>query len=275
MKIKGKMLFASLARLNLSPVPASHSWANLPMIFCGSSCWGFIPDEFSFIMRTLRNAAILLGLSAGVGLSLCAPAAQAQTNPFDTGCAPGSTAAAGSLLQFLSYLEAGTGTCQIGDKIYSNFDTDLHGNAQISLAENSGLQHTLTVSSAQTFTTATKFNYTITATNCGSTCLKTWQTDTLGAVGENNYNVKVDWTNDATSSIDLSLVPGPSSSFPPLRPFNPNTVSSDVTHLITNGGSLTGFTDTVTQTPGPLPILGAGAAFGFSRKLRRRIKLTA
>jgi hypothetical protein len=26
------------------------------------------------------------------------------------------------------------------------------------------------------------------------------------------------------------------------------------------------------QTPGPLPILGAGAAFGFSRKLRSRIK---
>ena len=31
-------------------------------------------------------------------------------------------------------------------------------------------------------------------------------------------------------------------------------------------------TNTVTQTPGPLPILGAGAAFGFSRKLRGRIK---
>jgi hypothetical protein len=31
-------------------------------------------------------------------------------------------------------------------------------------------------------------------------------------------------------------------------------------------------TNTFTQTPGPLPILGAGAAFGFSRKLRRRIK---
>jgi len=34
--------------------------------------------------------------------------------------------------------------------------------------------------------------------------------------------------------------------------------------------------DTVTNTfetvPGPLPILGAGAAFGFSRKLRGRIK---
>jgi hypothetical protein len=36
------------------------------------------------------------------------------------------------------------------------------------------------------------------------------------------------------------------------------------------------WTQVITQTaipavPGPLPILGAGAAFGFSRKLRRRI----
>jgi hypothetical protein len=31
--------------------------------------------------------------------------------------------------------------------------------------------------------------------------------------------------------------------------------------------------NTTTPTPGPLPILGAGAAFGMSRKLRRRIKL--
>jgi hypothetical protein len=29
------------------------------------------------------------------------------------------------------------------------------------------------------------------------------------------------------------------------------------------------------ETPGPLPILGAGAAFGFSRRLRHRIKLSA
>ena len=29
----------------------------------------------------------------------------------------------------------------------------------------------------------------------------------------------------------------------------------------------------LTSVPGPLPILGLGAAFGFSRKLRRRIKL--
>jgi hypothetical protein len=40
---------------------------------------------------------------------------------------------------------------------------------------------------------------------------------------------------------------------------------------ISAGGQLDNYTNTF-QTPGPFPILGAGAAFGFSRKLRSRIK---
>jgi hypothetical protein len=36
----------------------------------------------------------------------------------------------------------------------------------------------------------------------------------------------------------------------------------------------TGDTIRVDVVPGPLPVLGAGAAFGFSRKLRRRIQLS-
>ena len=43
------------------------------------------------------------------------------------------------------------------------------------------------------------------------------------------------------------------------------------TYIVDAGGQLDNFTNTF-QTPGPLPILGAGAAFGFSRKLRGRIK---
>lgn len=42
-----------------------------------------------------------------------------------------------------------------------------------------------------------------------------------------------------------------------------------------DGGQLEGFTNNFSQTstvPGPLPVLGAGVAFGFSRKLRRRIQ---
>jgi len=45
-------------------------------------------------------------------------------------------------------------------------------------------------------------------------------------------------------------------------------------------GYMTGFSTTTRwapppPAPGPLPLLGAGAAFGFSRKLRSRIKLSA
>ena len=43
------------------------------------------------------------------------------------------------------------------------------------------------------------------------------------------------------------------------------------------GSVLNSFGDTYTQdkVPGPLPLLGAGIAFGFSRKLRRRINASA
>ena len=34
----------------------------------------------------------------------------------------------------------------------------------------------------------------------------------------------------------------------------------------------TGDTISVRVVPGPLPVLGAGAAFGFSRRMRRRIR---
>lgn len=39
-----------------------------------------------------------------------------------------------------------------------------------------------------------------------------------------------------------------------------------------NGGAIGSVTNSFRNVPGPLPILGVGAAFGFSRKLRGRIK---
>jgi hypothetical protein len=44
------------------------------------------------------------------------------------------------------------------------------------------------------------------------------------------------------------------------------------TSITTGGGGDPGPGDAV---PGPLPLLGAGAAFGYSRKLRRRMKAHA
>ncbi len=37
-------------------------------------------------------------------------------------------------------------------------------------------------------------------------------------------------------------------------------------------GSIDNISNNYTQVPGPLPLLGAGTAFGFSRRLRRRLK---
>jgi hypothetical protein len=66
-------------------------------------------------------------------------------------------------------------------------------------------------------------------------------------------------TSSNNTATTLSLPPGYSSLY-----------IEDV--INGGGGSITGVTNGFRQTPGPLPILGAGAAFGFSRKLRSRIK---
>ncbi len=44
------------------------------------------------------------------------------------------------------------------------------------------------------------------------------------------------------------------------------------TYNVPAGESLDNFNNAFTQVPGPLPLLGAGTAFGFSRRLRRRSK---
>jgi len=68
-------------------------------------------------------------------------------------------------------------------------------------------------------------------------------------------------------------------------PFKPNLTTATFTQAFAyTGGTqfnsvgaayLTTEQGTFTGTPGPLPLFGAGAAFGFSRKARRRIKAAA
>lgn len=55
---------------------------------------------------------------------------------------------------------------------------------------------------------------------------------------------------------------------------NPNTDLYIVDTATYGGRSIDSYHNAFRQAPGPLPILGAGAAFGFSRKLRGRIKAT-
>lgn len=64
---------------------------------------------------------------------------------------------------------------------------------------------------------------------------------------------------------------------------NPNSLTPDYTDTLSFGNSNSNASSSVlvftpvapASVPGPLPLLGAGAAFGWSRRLRRRIKVSA
>jgi hypothetical protein len=64
---------------------------------------------------------------------------------------------------------------------------------------------------------------------------------------------------------------------------NPTSVSVALEWFTVGNATMSDITSTFTQTdapipagvPAPLPLIGAGAAFGFSRRLRRRIKTSA
>jgi hypothetical protein len=66
--------------------------------------------------------------------------------------------------------------------------------------------------------------------------------------------------------------------------YSPKIASDSFTSTLTvTNGVIQSVTSTVnvvdaptpSEVPGPLPLLGAGAAFGFSRQLRQRVKLAA
>ena len=77
----------------------------------------------------------------------------------------------------------------------------------------------------------------------------------------------------------LALLPSPSDWFVTIPGVNPPIVVTDGSLTINetsppSGGSYSAAFEVETQSvPVPLPILGAGMAYGYSRKVRRRIKL--
>jgi hypothetical protein len=104
----------------------------------------------------------------------------------------------------------------------------------------------------------------------------------LDLLGETGNTVKKDIfaTTDFTQApiFSATSTDGSNSGLLPIQgQYSTIYVRDSITLVGGVGGTgpvadLDNVTNTVTQTPGPLPILGAGAAFGFSRKLRGRIK---
>jgi hypothetical protein len=151
---------------------------------------------------------------------------------------------------------------------WANYPSD----AQISLSESGseGITHSITVASATGFNVTSGYNLNYTITKTGVQTLDWWRPSSASSLSNPNFDITWAATNpNATSSRDEN------SGLSSKNFFTPGTPTTDVTTVITpiNDGPQS-FSLTLFQTPGHLPIMGAGVAFGFSRRLRNRIKLS-
>ena len=244
--------------------------------------------NFCYLMKKLISA----GLLAATALSFTAVSPAKAATGCDGGTAGMYTwgeikATAGG---------AGAFTCVIGDKTYSDFsysstqddamfalynpinDGDVFNFSQLP----SGLTHNLNVNSANNWQNAKiKLNYKVTVTS-GTNKLKNYSGNLTGDDGT-LWAMSLSATH-ATSPSTTDMFPtfGQDPTTPVLN-FDPMVTDTDFMNDIranATGDGLTQFSNRLNQeapseVPGPLPLLGAGAAFGFSRKLRNRVKLAA
>jgi len=230
------------------------------------------------MVKQLKTAAALL-FAAGTLSFVGAAPAHAQV------CTGNGTSAANFSLSFFN---SNPGLiCTVGDLIYSNFSitgftaSDSAQNV-VNITESGvgGLQHTIGMQNVSGWTSATStFNYTVTRAS-GTNLFDQWAASGSSSIIGSNFSSTVTATNSSPSPNPNGAINAFSTVGSPST-FNSNTISSAFTNTFTvTSNAFTAFDNSLTQkaptppssVPGPLPILGAGAAFGFSRKLRSRIK---
>jgi len=224
-------------------------------------------------MKTLQNLTLLAGLTAGLGILQATPA-QAQVCTGD-----GTNTASFSL----AFLTSNPGlTCTVGDKTYSNFSytgfvsSDLAQNI-VNMSESGvgGLQHTIGMMNTAGWTSASNtFSYTVSIAS-GPNTLNQWAATGSSSIIGSGFTSTVTATNSAPSPNPNGAVNAFSTVGSPST-FTAGTTSSAFTNTFNvTSNAFTSFDNSLTQsappsaTPGPLPILGAAAAFGSVRKLRR------
>jgi hypothetical protein len=214
-----------------------------------------------------RKALLTAGLLSGAALSSIVFSA------------PANAACGGGQLVVLKTV----GTISCGDKNYifdtimspySGFaDTDTY-----SILQTGGI-HTLSVSAGLTNWTAAnspfKLNYSVVTT--GSEFITAFNSaiTTPDTTATGNYTV---FETNGTPQNAVASAPSMTS---PLSVTPLLSAATFSTTLTVNSGFVTQVTSSIRQgfprseVPGPLPLLGAGAAFGFSRRIRNRIKAAA
>jgi MYXO-CTERM domain-containing protein len=209
----------------------------------------------------------------------------AQAAPVGAVCTGNGTSTGSFLLS-----NAAGMSCTIGDKTYSNFSYT--GFASSDLAQNvvnmsesgaGALQHTIGMQNTAGWTSASNtFSYTISIAS-GSNLLDKWAATGSSSIIDSGFTSTVTATNSSPSPNPNGAVNAFSTVGSPSI-FNAATTSSAFVNTFTvTNNAFTSFDNSVIQkdpttttaTPGPLPLLGAGAAFSLSRRIRNRIKLAA
>ena len=240
----------------------------------------------------MKKFSISAGLLAAATISVTAVA---PASAAITGCVGGNTGTA-----LWSDILAGGFTCTIGDKIYSDFTyssvkrnamsavfsgIELDDQFSFSTIGMAGLIHNLNIQSLNSFQNATvSLGYTVTRAS-GTNEFRRYSGNITGDT-DTDWALSIAATNSTGSPSQTPMYPGlGQSATTPNTNFNSNTITSAFMNTLQadeNGAGVTQFSNRLEQmldvppaVPGPLPLLGAAAAFGFSRKLRNRIKLAA
>lgn len=203
---------------------------------------------------------------AALAAVLAAPVAFTSPSFAQSACVPGSIA---------DYVNLGSAGCTNGDKIYSDFSfTGFNVSTNLSVT-NSGSQHTLSASGLNFGAGSTaSYSYTVAIApgnpNASFLGYRTSATDSdvlSNLVGTKTLTGTNGGTSTSSNGATGNVV------------FYSPTIGGPVTFtgaLNVTSGRMDVFSDTLAQqiqapVPGPLPILGAGAAFGYSRRLRKRL----
>ena len=210
---------------------------------------------------------------AAIAAALAAPVAFSSPSFALTSCAPGGIAA---------YLALGSTGCTSGDKIYSDFSfTGFNtGTTNLSITD-SGPQHTFSASGLN-FGASTTASYSYTVAIAPGNPNASFLGYRTGATTSDVFTPLASTkTLTGTPNGDTSTAINETSGN---VVFYSPTIGGPVTFtgaINVTSGRMGVFTDSLVQqintppppssVPGPLPILGVAAAFGYSRRLRKRV----
>jgi hypothetical protein len=233
-------------------------------------------------MKLLRNFILFSVATAGIGLS-DAMFISARALPAPTQACSDLANTFGQI-PLTSLLGSG---CSLGDKNYTFSTTAYSGTIASSMipviitTTANPFEHLLSAGFSGGQTGMGSFTYTISINNTtppGTTMTAATGGLLTGASGT-TFNGSVESPQTTSGACSLAAPGFTDCTLSGLKFGMPGVTSLSVTtKWDIKTGSLTSLSNTVLQSPavpGPLPLVGAAAAFSFSRKLRNRLRVSA